>query len=75
MNNGNNMDTGFLFAALLWGSVGFGFFIYGKKQKSPVPLVCGIVLMGASYFVKTPLSLSLLGLAVITAIYILKRIM
>jgi len=69
------MDTGFLFAAFFWGTVGFGFFIYGKKQKSPVPLVCGIVLMGMSYFVKTPLSLSLLGIAVIALIYILKRIM
>jgi len=70
-----NMDAGYLFAALVWGSVGFGFFMYGKKQKSPVPLVCGIFLMGASYFARTPLSLSLVGIAVIAVIYMLKRIM
>ena len=70
-----NLDPGYLFAALFWGSVGFGFFIYGKKQKSAVPLVCGILLMSASYFARTPLSLSLFGIAIVAAIYILKKIM
>jgi len=69
------MDAGYLFAALIWGSVGMGFFIYGKKQKSPVPLACGMILMGASYFARTTMSLSIFGCAVIAVIYILKKIM
>ncbi|MFC1528591.1 hypothetical protein ACFL5B_01635, partial [Candidatus Latescibacterota bacterium] len=69
------MDAGYLFAALIWGSIGLGFFIYGKKQKSPVPLACGIVLMGASYFAKTPMTLSLVGAAIIAVIFVLKKIM
>ena len=69
------MDTGYLFAVLIWGSIGLGFFIYGKKQKSPVPLAGGIVLMGASYFAKTPMALSLFGTAIIAVIFVLKKVM
>lgn len=42
-------------ATLLWGllfsSIGLGFFIYGKKQRAVVPLVCGILLMVFPYFI------------------------
>ncbi len=42
-------------ATLLWGvifgSIGTGFFIYGKRQGAPVPLVCGIALMVFPYFI------------------------
>ena len=44
-----------ILALLLWGlvfsSIGLGYFLYGKKQKAVVPLVCGIVLMIFPYFV------------------------
>jgi len=36
---------------LLFGSIGLAFVIYGKKQRSPVPLVCGVGLMVYPYFV------------------------
>ena len=42
-------------AALIWGmifgSIGFGYFIYGKKQRAIVPLAVGIVLCVAPYFI------------------------
>ncbi len=42
---------------LLWGvfvsSIGFGYFLYGKKQKAVVPLVCGIALMVVPYFISS----------------------
>ena len=42
-------------ATLLWGvvfgAIGSGFFIYGKRQGSLVPLVCGIALMVFPYFI------------------------
>jgi hypothetical protein len=47
--------TGNIQAWLLWGllfgSIGLGYFIYGKKQKAVVPLVCGLALMLFPYFV------------------------
>jgi predicted membrane protein len=42
-------------AQLLWGlvfgSIGLAFFIYGKKQRAVVPLICGIALILFPYFV------------------------
>ncbi len=57
-----------LFASLIWGSIGLGFAIYGKRQKAAAPLLGGILLMGISYFVSSALYMSLLGVALIAAI-------
>ena len=66
-------SSGYLFAALIWGSVGMGFAIYGKKQKALVPLVGGIVLMGISYLISSALYMSLVGVAIVAAILMLGR--
>jgi hypothetical protein len=47
---------------LLFGSVGLGFFIYGKKQKAIVPLVCGLVLMVFPYFISNTILLIAIGI-------------
>jgi len=57
-----------LFASLIWGSIGMGFAIYGKKQRSAVPLVGGILLMGISYLIASALWMSLVGAALIAGI-------
>ncbi len=44
-------STAVLVWGLLFGSIGFGFFIYGKKQKAVVPLVTGIVLCVVPYLI------------------------
>jgi hypothetical protein len=41
-------NANFLFASLIWGSVGGGYFIYGKKQRSSVPMIGGILMIGVS---------------------------
>ena len=42
-------------AALVWGmlfgAIGLGYFVYGKKQAALLPLLCGIGLMIFPYFV------------------------
>jgi hypothetical protein len=50
---------------LLFGSIGLGYFIYGKKQKAVVPLVCGLALMVFPYFVSN--ALLLVGIGVVLA--------
>jgi hypothetical protein len=67
------MDPAYLFTALVWGSIGLGFFMYGKKKKRAVPLAGGILLMGISYLIKTPLSLSCISLILIAGIYLVNR--
>ena len=43
--------TAVLLWGLLFGSIGFGFIIYGKKQKAIVPLITVIVLCVVPYFI------------------------
>jgi hypothetical protein len=65
--------AGFLFASLVWGSIGVGYFIYGKKQQSLSPMVGGIAMIGVSYFVGSALLMSLICILVILAVYGLVR--
>jgi hypothetical protein len=44
-------STAVLLWGLLFGSIGFGFFIYGKKQKAVVPLITGIMLCVVPYYI------------------------
>ena len=59
--------TGVLLWGLLFGSIGLGYFIYGKKQRAVVPLVCGLGLMVFPYFVPNTILLVGIG-ALLTAI-------
>jgi len=63
----------FLVASLIWGSVGVGFFIYGKKQQSLVPLFGGLLLIGVSYFIESALYMSLAAIAILAGIWWLKK--
>ncbi len=63
----------YLFAALIWGSIGLGFVVYGQRQKAVVPLVGGIVLMLVSYLISSALYMSLVGIALVVAILWLGR--
>lgn len=46
-----------LFASLLVSSVGFGFFLLGKKQLRTPQLVVGLALMIYPYFVAGPMAI------------------
>jgi hypothetical protein len=66
-------NANFLFASLIWGSVGMGYFIYGKKQSSWAPMIGGVLMMAASYFVGSALLMSLVCLGLMGAIYVLLK--
>jgi hypothetical protein len=53
--------TAVLLWGLLFGSIGFGFFIYGKKQKAVVPLIAGIVLCVIPFFIVNVYALVVAG--------------
>jgi hypothetical protein len=63
------MNTSSLLWALLFGSIGLGFFIYGKKQRTVVPLICGLLLMIFPYFVPNIVLLVALGVVLISLPY------
>ena len=61
-----------LIASLIWGSVGVGFFIYGKKQRVMTSLFGGILITGFSYFIESALYMSLASIAVVVAVFFFK---
>jgi hypothetical protein len=66
-------DPTFLFASLIWGSIGVGYFVYGKKQRSIVPTVGGMLMVTVSYFAGSALTMSLICLALAAVVYFLVR--
>lgn len=60
-------------ASLLWGvlfsSIGVGYFIYGRKQQQLLPLLCGIGLMGFTFFVSNNWVLVAIGVGLMAVPY------
>lgn len=54
---------------MLFGSIGLGFFIYGKRQSSIMPMVCGVALMVYPYFVSNVYLLVIIGLVLMALPY------
>jgi len=54
---------------VLFGSIGLGFFVYGKRQSRIVPLVCGLALMVYPYFMPNAATLVLTGVALVAIPY------
>jgi hypothetical protein len=66
------VDTSSLLLSLVFSSVGAGFFLYGRKQRLPVPLMCGLALMVYPYFVSNNALLVAIGVALIAIPYFVR---
>ncbi len=63
-------------ASLLWGllfgSIGMGYFVYGKRQGRGVALLSGIALMAFPYFVSSGLLIVLIGIVLMAFPYFIR---
>ena len=63
-------------AQILWGmifgSIGAGFSIYGRRQRAAVPLVTGVALMVYPFFVSNSYLLVLIGVALCAVPYFVR---
>ena len=66
------MSGPWLFWGLLFGSIGLGFFVYGKRQMAVVPLVCGLALMIFPYFVSNTVGLIVTGVLLMVVPYFVR---
>ncbi|CAB1216072.1 amino acid transport protein [Acinetobacter bouvetii] len=66
------MNTAQLLLGVVFSSIGLGYFMYGKKQKVTMPLVCGLVLMIFPYFVENTVMLSLVGITLSLTPYFIR---
>ena len=65
-------NTAQLLWAMLFGSIGLGFFIYGKKQKAVIPFVTGIGLFVFPYFITDVYMMVLTGVAIMVLPYFVR---
>jgi hypothetical protein len=61
-----------LILELIFSSIGLGYFIYGKKQKTIVPLLSGIGLMVFPYLVSNAVFIFILGILLSAIPYFLR---
>ena len=66
------ISTSTLLMGVIFGAIGLGFFVYGKKQKAIIPLFCGIVLMILPYFIPNIYILILSGIIIVTITYFIR---
>ena len=65
-------DTISFVVYVVFGAVGLGYFMYGKRQKMMVPLFCGVGLMGYPYFVNNPILLVVIGSVLLALPFFIK---
>lgn len=66
------MTTAQLFLGIIFGSVGLGYAVYGRKQRAVVALLAGIALMALPYFIANVIALVLIGAGVCALPFIYK---
>ncbi len=66
------ISTSTLIMGVIFGAIGLGFFVYGKKQKVIIPLFCGIALMILPYFIPNIYILILSGIIILAIAYFIK---
>jgi len=67
-------DINFLLASMVWGTVGAGCLVYGKKQSAAPALIVGLALVVASSLIHSPFLLSALGLLCLSGmVWAIKR--
>ena len=56
-----------LIVGIIAGAIGVGYFIYGKRQAKFTPLLAGVLLCIYPYFTDSLLWLSVIGVALVVA--------
>ena len=57
---------------MMFGAIGLGFFIYGRKQKAAVPLLTGMALMVIPFFISNVYLLVISGVALMALPYFVR---
>ena len=68
-----DLSPGNLFASLVIGTIGMGFFLYGKKQQRMPQLIAGLALMVYPYFIPNVGWMIAVGVALMAALFAVVR--
>ena len=61
-----------LFWGVIFGAVGTGYFIYGKKQQAFIPLCTGMILCVFPYFISNIILMVLVGFILMAVPFFIK---
>jgi hypothetical protein len=64
------MNPANILASVIFGSIGFGALIYGKKQSNLKALVIGVILMVYPYFVANAIVVYAIGTVLTVSLFI-----
>ena len=65
-------STAIMLWSVLFGGIGIGFFMYGRKQRAIVPLCVGLALFVFPYFMPNAVILVIVGIILIAIPYFIK---
>jgi len=66
---GDLFNQNYLWASLIWSSVGFGYWIYGKRQSSWPGMAAGAAMIAASWLIMSALLMSLVSIGLMVVVY------
>ena len=67
------VDTASLLWGTVFGAIGAGYILYGRRQREAIPLLCGIGLVVFTWFVTNPWAIVLAGAALMAAPFVARR--
>ena len=73
VNTDSLLNEQFLFASLIWGTIGGGYLIYARKQREIVPFIGGVAMIAVSCFVGSWFWMSVICLALMAGVYQLMK--
>ena len=65
-------STAIMLWSVLFGGIGIGYFIYGRKQKAIVPFCTGLALFVFPYFMTSVTMLFIVGVILVAIPYYIK---
>ena len=66
------MDTTLLFTGLIFGSIGMGYMVYGRKQANFMALLAGVGLCAFPYFVNSVWMSMAIGLGLVILPFVVR---
>ena len=68
----SSIDSSLLLWGMLFGTIGWGFFSYGRKQKRTVPLIVGLALFALPYIIVNLYTLIIVGVVLMIVPYFVR---
>jgi hypothetical protein len=67
------LNEHYLWASVIWGAIATGYLVYGWRQKALMPLLGGLAMIAASFFIGSALLMSVVCIALMVVVYWLAK--